>query len=356
MNQFRQSLEDLFKEAEMKEKMKDVLDYIKSNEVMAMRKAYPEEQPMKPDMASELAGDGTKGFLTIEPERMSMLNGMTLGALRKRDPFENAGMVSMNEIENKQWPETQQVRSWYRQSTNGYSSILPEETIDIPTRKRPVCDVIVDYENNYPNYKLGKLSAEFESHNNPKAISKKWDVKGGPSYGKYQIATKPGTMGDYIKYAKSHEEYKSYGDALAAAGGNRAALIRDPKFVNAWLELSDDPEFIESTRNFLLDKNLCTALKKMNNLNLNLTDRPPAVMDSIFSLAIQNGAIGADRVLQSEFSRDRNLTNLSDEELIKRIYNARSNPHWFIGSQKNVQDNMPKRMRDEKKRALEYLN
>jgi hypothetical protein len=53
---------------------------------------------------------------------------------------------------------------------------------------------------------LGKLSAKFESSKEgPSAIG--YDTKGGTSYGTYQIASKTGTMSEFVAFLdkKSNE-------------------------------------------------------------------------------------------------------------------------------------------------------
>ena len=86
------------------------------------------------------------------------------------------------------------------------------------------------------DYKLGTLSGLSESGNDPAAIGK--DNAGGPSYGAYQIATYTGTMNKYLNFIKNNPQYKKFYDALERAGGNKAATLQDPIFINEWKDLS----------------------------------------------------------------------------------------------------------------------
>ncbi len=98
-------------------------------------------------------------------------------------------------------------------------------------------------------YKLGTLSGMEESNNNYCAVGR--DKNGGYSFGKYQIATKPGTMQDYIGYLNKNKPYKSFADRLNNAGGNQAALNGNKSFLNEWSTLCKDNKFNQSQEDFI---------------------------------------------------------------------------------------------------------
>ena len=122
--------------------------------------------------------------------------------------------------------------------------------------------------NNKDNYKLGTLSSIYEAKGNPAIIGE--DNAGGPSYGRYQIATKTGTMAKYINFLSKSSKYSKYSKLLNEAGGEEGALQRTNDFENMWIKLSKNEEFNQSQHDFIIDthlKPLITAVKEKHILN-----------------------------------------------------------------------------------------
>ena len=178
-------------------------------------------------------------------------------------------------------------------------------------------------------YQLGMLSAKGETDNGKNLFNNcEADKTGGCSYGTYQIATGPGTMKDYLNYMKNKEEYKDFYNTLQQAGGFDAAKQGDDTFKSAWKNLS---------------------LK-----GLNLDSRSPVIKDAIFSVSVQFGGKGGANLIHKALGND--ASNLSDEDIINKIYDERGYKKYFKSSSENMQNSIKKnRSIDERQRALELL-
>ena len=201
---------------------------------------------------------------------------------------------------------------------------------------------------------IGSISAKYESNNNPKAVG--YDNGGGYSYGKYQIETKHGTMLDYIKYLKTKPEYREYANILNNAGGYKGANKRTKTFENAWDKLSEDENFDKSQYQFILDKKLKPLINFTNKIKgFNVEKRHPAIKEMLYSLATQHGNKGSADLLRNAIGMD--ITNMSDEELVNKVYDERSKVGKYFSSEtddvkKNIKE---KRLPSERRDVLRLL-
>lgn len=206
-------------------------------------------------------------------------------------------------------------------------------------------------------YKLGTLSGLQESNNGQEL----WndcdaDKTGGCSYGTYQIETKRGTMKDYLKYLQKHQDYQDFYHKLQQAGGYNTALAGDAQFKNAWADLSKDADFLQSQHNFIIDEKLNRALNKIQDIKgLDLDNRSPVIKDVLHSTATQHGQGGAPKILHNALGYD--ASNLSDEDIINKIYDERSNTDgYFTNSSPEYKQNIKTdRFPKERLKALELL-
>lgn len=207
-------------------------------------------------------------------------------------------------------------------------------------------------------YKLGTLSGLYESNNgNVLWNNCNADKTGGCSYGTYQIETKKGTMKDYLRYLNHHDTYQPFHNSLQQVGGYDAALSGTADFKSAWKELSKNKDFLQSQHDFIVDKKLTPALKRISDIKgLDLDNRSPVIRDVLYSTATQHGDGGAAHVMHRRFGTNTDISSLSDEELIKQIYDERSDVDYhFRGSTQNMKNGVKLRFQKEKLRALELL-
>lgn len=209
-----------------------------------------------------------------------------------------------------------------------------------------------------PNqYKLGTLSGLYESNNGKKLWNNgNLDKTGGWSYGTYQIATQNGTMNDYLTYLQGRQKYQDFYDKLQQAGGQDTALRGDLLFKKAWADLSENEDFLQSQQDFIVDKKLMPALNKIRDIKgLNFKERSPVLKDVLYSTATQHGEGGASEVFHNALGYD--VSNLSDEDIINKIYGERRNVNrYFKNSSVETQNNLKNvRFPNENANALKLL-
>ena len=206
-------------------------------------------------------------------------------------------------------------------------------------------------------YKLGTLSGLYESNNGKKLWNNgNLDKTGGWSYGIYQIATQNGTMNDYLNYLQQHPNYRHFYHRLQRAGGNNTAITGDAQFKSTWADLSKNSDFLQSQQDFIVAKKLDPALRRISDIKgLNLEYRSPVVRDVLYSTATQHGEGGAAHVFHSALGFD--TSDLSDEDIINKIYQERSNVgKYFRKSSIEIQNNLKNvRFPNENAKALKLL-
>jgi hypothetical protein len=145
-------------------------------------------------------------------------------------------------------------------------------------------------------------------------------------------------------------------EALAAAGGNEAAVDGDPEFKQAWEQLARDPSFADVQHEFIADKNYDPLRAKIGReTGLDVNARSPAVQDVVWSVAVQHGP-GAEVVTRALKGRD--VSKMSDEQIIDAIYDERgaekTDAHgnkvlkYFSKSTPDVQKGVKKRFEQER--------
>ena len=117
----------------------------------------------------------------------------------------------------------------------------------------------------------------------------------------FQLSTNTGGMEEFLKYLKSpyaSREANGFYNELMEAGGLTAARSGDIKFINKFMELTQrDPQFIE----YQFESINQTGLKKyiiggLRDLGYEFNDLEPMEKEALFSVAVQNGGLGAYRI------------------------------------------------------------
>lgn len=206
----------------------------------------------------------------------------------------------------------------------------------------------------YDRNKTGTVSREFESSNNPAAIG--YDIKGGYSYGEIQIETKnSNTFGDFMKYLKNNPNYDDYYDYLKEAGGPEAAKNGERQFQQAWESVANDGRLRQAVQDFVIDKKVKPTISKTSDIKgFDPQNRKSPVIEAVFSTAVQHGEGGAAAIIHKALGKD--ATDLSDAEIISKIYNERSNVDVYFRSQPSkIKHNIQKRLTDEAHKLIQRL-
>lgn len=203
------------------------------------------------------------------------------------------------------------------------------------------------------NGDLGKLAARFESGAAGIAAIG-YDRNGGTSYGKYQIASRVGSMDSFLKFldTAAPDIAKSLRGAGPANTGSRRGAMPD-----MWRKIAaEQPDRFEALQEkFIYDSHYKPALEGiLAKTSLTESQLSGAMQEVLWSTAVQHGPAGAVRI----FSRAaRHLGDTAgknfDTRLISNIYDIRA--QQFGSSTEQVQNSVRNRMRQEKQLALNML-
>lgn len=210
---------------------------------------------------------------------------------------------------------------------------------------------------------LGTLAAKFESGSEGIAAIG-YDRTGGTSYGKYQIASRVGTMKSFINYLQ--DKAPDLAKRLEAAGpantGNRSG-----RMPNEWRQIAaEDPQRFESLQSdFIRATHFEPALQAIAaNTGVTFDSLPVALQEVLFSTAVQHGPVGATRIISQALNRvgpeklqqnsaNGTISKKAGEQLITQIYNLRAGQ--FMSSTAQVQAAARSRMKREMQDALAML-
>jgi hypothetical protein len=188
---------------------------------------------------------------------------------------------------------------------------------------------------------LGSLAARYESGGKgSEAVG--WDSTGGTSFGKYQIATKTGTMDQFMKFLQK-DNPEAY-ERLMAAGP--ADSGKDGKFAQEWKSLAKEGKLGDSEHKFIKSTHYDKAMSGLGDATLQeMISKSGALQEVMWSTSVQHGAGGAQKIFESAFQK-----GMSEEELIKAVYASRAKK--FGSSTAQVQASVQARFVDEQSRAL----
>lgn len=144
---------------------------------------------------------------------------------------------------------------------------------------------------------------------------------GGFSYGSFQIETKGGTFAAYMKFLEKN--YPEIARVLNAAGGVSAAMRGDKNFEAAWKSLakSNSEMFQKSQQDFIIQNHYQPQLNKLKGSGIDLSGRSEKVQRVIFATA---NAEGANTHTIINALKGKNVTKMSDDDIINAIYDYKS--------------------------------
>jgi hypothetical protein len=207
---------------------------------------------------------------------------------------------------------------------------------------------------------LGALSEKYESTGDSKAFGE--DPTGGPSYGRYQIATKTGTMKSFLNFLRNMRP--DMVKSLNEAGGLAAARKGLARFKDAWSILADDPEFPKIEHAYIRATHYDPFLRRLRgddgadgNIGLNLSLRSYALQNVAWSTAVQHGP--ANSIFENALSGveiDDDALSPSDADIIRAIYDERSKVDiYFASSPDHIKNSVLERFGHELQDALALL-
>ena len=191
---------------------------------------------------------------------------------------------------------------------------------------------------------LGSLAARYESGGKGSgAIG--WDSTGGTSYGKYQIASKTGTMNKFMEFLKTNNP-QAY-ERLSKAGPADAG--KDGAFAKEWQKLAAEGGLGTSEHDFIKKTHFDVGMKGVKNASLEeMIANSPALKEVMWSTSVQHGGGGAAAIFNRAYK-----PGMSEADLIKAVYAERATK--FGSSTAQVQASVQKRFIDEQGRALAMI-
>lgn len=201
---------------------------------------------------------------------------------------------------------------------------------------------------------LGMLSARFESGGDGIAAIG-YDRNGGTSYGKYQIASRVGSMKAFLNFLDGTapdiaERLRKSGPANT---GSRRGAMPD-----TWRKIArEQPERFESLQEaFIRESHYKPAVDSIvKRTGLEEDKLSPAMREVIWSTAVQHGPAGAARIFDRADDMSGKATAPGYErKLISNVYKIRAGQ--FGSSSSQVRAAVQNRFKEERTLALNMLN
>lgn len=201
---------------------------------------------------------------------------------------------------------------------------------------------------------IGKLSAKFESGSDGIAAIG-YDSTGGTSYGKYQIASKVGSMKSFLAFLDT--EAPDLASRLRKAGpantGSRRGSMPD-----TWRAIAkEQPERFEQLQEaFIHQSHYKPALEAIEQrTGIDSSSLSAAMREVIWSTAVQHGPAGAARI----FAKADDLSGKPEDagyerKMISNVYTVRAGQ--FGSSTSRIRDAVRNRFRQERQMALKMLD
>lgn len=201
---------------------------------------------------------------------------------------------------------------------------------------------------------IGVLSARFESGGDGIAAIG-YDRVGGTSYGKYQIASRVGSMKSFLSFLDTTAP--DIADRLRKAGPANTGS-RKGGMPSEWRKIAaEQPERFEALQeSFIHESHYKPALESIvQRTGLEMDKISPAMSEVIWSTAVQHGPAGAARIFDraDDASGKPNQPGY-ERKLISNVYKLRAGQ--FGSSSSQVQEAVRNRFREEKTLALNMLN
>lgn len=198
----------------------------------------------------------------------------------------------------------------------------------------------------------GRLSARYESGTEG-AAAVGYDRNGGTSYGTYQISSRQGTFGAFLKFLDEREP--AMAQRLRKAGPANTGSARG-NVPNVWKAIAaEQPERFEALQEeFIRDSHYNPALRGVRKA-LGVEELSPVMQEVLWSTAVQHGPTGARRLFGRAAAQiAASGGNPRDEAaLIDTVYTLRKGQ--FASSSPSVRAAVRSRFDDERRQALAML-
>lgn len=210
---------------------------------------------------------------------------------------------------------------------------------------------------------LGALSAKYESNGSSATVG--YDRKGGTSYGKYQLSSAAGTMGDFLTFLDSRDakvatylrEAKAMHDDKTVGGKTTGwnTGSKDGSGPQAWKDAAArfGPTLTALEQEFItLTHYLPVVQAAIKAFGIDLSQAPKAIQDAVFSTAVQHGSARTNDFVKEALTASKGKL---DESFLANLYSARMRPENFQSSAPDVRASVGKRLQSELADAINML-
>ncbi|WP_051261495.1 hypothetical protein [Desulfovibrio inopinatus] len=176
---------------------------------------------------------------------------------------------------------------------------------------------------NLKNNAIGQISARYESGSaGSQAIG--YDPAGGTSYGRYQIASRPGSLRHFLHYAQTRAP--DWAEQLSTAGPFNTGS-RTGQLPTVWRALAKrhGARFDNLQHDFIMDSYYLPAHNVLlQRTGFDIEAQSPAIREAFFSTSVQHGAAGASDIFASALSQTRRTqSTYTDAALLSSVYKER---------------------------------
>lgn len=191
---------------------------------------------------------------------------------------------------------------------------------------------------------LGDTVKHFESGKaGAGAVSTGKGDAGGASYGTYQLASKTGTLQNFLKKSGYSDQFKGLTPGSS-------------EFNAKWKEIAkSDPKFGEAQHEFIKGTHYDPQMKKLQKAGIDLSQKGKAVQESIWSTSVQFG--GGTGLIEKAL-KGKDVSKMSDSEVVAAIqdYKIANNESLFKSSDPKTRAGTLKRANLEKSELLALAN
>ena len=210
------------------------------------------------------------------------------------------------------WSNPASVLKWYKEGGSTFYGTSVAGSAGMSTSSNEVGSISTAIAG------LGKLSAQYESgKRGSSAVG--FDYTGGTSYGKYQIATKTGTMNKFLSFLKDQNP-AAYEQLMASGGLTEASKRGGGKFAETWKQLAESGGLGTSEHEFIKKTHYDAGISNIKNKKIkDMIANSDALKEVMWSTSVQHGAGGASSIFDKSYTE-----GMSEQDYIKAIYAKRS--------------------------------
>ena len=220
----------------------------------------------------------------------------------------------------------------------------PDTTRPTLTPKPELQTRDVSGQRSLPDHTLGEMSAQYESSQDG-SMAIGYDRNGGTSYGKYQLATKPGTFGRFLGWLKKQPDPGPTIAKRLTTAGNPNTGSQSGAVPKEWRKIVREGLMGDFETQFIKATHYDVALQKLPPKMKSTVQKTAALKDVLWSTAVQHGPSAAKSIFVKTHEHSPDT-----ESWIQNIYDRRKTQ--FTSSTSAVQKAVANRFDNEMQVAL----